>query len=518
MNAPHARFAPGIGLDAPVGPEFAAVLTPAALSFVAFLQRGFRQRRHEILESRARRQAERDAGRAPDLLPETAHIRADDTWRVAACPADLADRKVELITPARRPALAEALRSGANTCLADIEDTIAPDWANIVEAQIALCEAAGAASAPRDATSHTAALLVRPRGWHLEESHMLVDGRPCAAAIFDFGLHFFHNAKVLIARGSAPYYCLPKLRSHLEARLWNDIFCLAQDELGVPRGSLRATVMIETLDAAFEMDEILYELREHCAGLKFGERDYLSSVIRTLHRRAGFCLAERIALEAPARFVRSCGLLLVKTCHHRGTHAIGATATDVPISASVAANDAAFAQASATMERDASQGFDGTSIVHPGMLAVARGAFERIIPGPNQIARQLDDIAVDIPAMLDFPLDPGLSEPGLRREIRIGVCWFAGWLGGAGHVTLDNRIEDTAGAELARALVWHWIRSPKGVLADGRKISREMVSMMVHAAADGAGATLQAANLFERLCLDDEFTTFVTVATGSRID
>jgi malate synthase len=507
MSTSQPTFSPGIAINAPVGPEAAELLTPAALSFVAFLQRGFRQRRNELLEARVRRQADRDAGRAPDLLPETAHIRADETWKIAACPPDLADRKVELAVPARRAALAEALASGASACVADLEDAIAPTWENIIEAHMALGDVRA-----------NAALQIRPRGLHLEESRVLVDGFPCAAAIFDFGLHFFHNAKNLIARGTGPYYCLPKLQSHLEARLWNDIFCLAQDELGLPRGSIRATAMVETLDAAFEMDEILYELREHCAGLKFGRQDYLFSVIKALRRRAGFCLAGRMAMDSQVPFLRDCGLLLVKTCHRRGALAIGATSTDVPISASVAANDAAFAQARETMERDANHGFDGTGVAHPGMLPTASGVFERIIPGPNQAARQHEDIIVDVPALLDFPSDAAISEQDLRREIRIGVCWLEGRLAGSGCVTLDNRIEDAAGAELARALVWHWIRSPRGVLADGRKVTRDMVSALVQAlAASGSDATRLAANAFLRLCLDEEFATFFNSAPGMPI-
>ena len=540
MSAPLSfsppSYAPGIEVRAPVNPAFAEILTPDAVALVAKLQRGFGLRRDEILAARAQRQKDWDAGKLPGFLAETAHIRADESWQVGPCPPDLSDRRVEITGPVDRMTVIHAMNSGAPTFMADFEDSHTPTWINQIEGQINLRDAIRRTIAFTDESGNTsqlndetATLMVRPRGWHLPEKHITVDGEPVSGAMFDFALYMFHNAKELLARGSGPYFYLPKLESHLEARLWNDIFCLTQDELGIPRGSVKATCLIETLPAVFEMDEILYELKEHSAGLNAGRRDYLFSAIKKLRMRQDFCLADRAQVTMTAPFMRSCCLLLVKTCHRRGAFAIGGMAAQIPVGEDHAANDAAMARVKADKEREAADGFDGTRVAHPGLVAIAMSVFDQVMPTPNQIGWRRDDVNISAGELLDFGPEGPITEAGLRMNINVGIQYLGAWLGGNACVPIFNLIEDIATAEISRAQIWQWIRSPKGVLSDGRKVSRALVAAMVpeellkireYLGEPGwrAGKYEDAARIFEGLCMADDFVEFLTLPAYDAID
>ena len=536
MHAPQSIFAPGIEITAPVSPAFAEILTPEALLFVAKLQRGFGVRREELLTARAARQQEWDAGKLPDFLPETAHIRADVSWRVNPCPPDLQDRRVEITGPVDRKMVINALNCGANTFMADFEDSNTPTWSNQIEGQINLRDAVRRtisltteAGKSYSLNEKTAALIVRPRGWHLVEKHMLVDGAPVSGGMFDFGLYFFHNAKELLKRNSGPYFYIPKLESHLEARLWNDIFCLAQDELGIPRGTIKATCLIETLLAAFEMDEILYEMKEHSAGLNAGRWDYIFGAIKKLRMNQDFCLAERAQVTMTAPFMRPYCLLLVKTCHKRGAFAMGGMAAQIPIKNDAAANDVAMARVKADKQREASDGYDGTWVAHPGLTAIAKAEFDAVMKTPNQITRQRDDVNVTAKDLLNFGPEGPITEAGLRMNINVGIQYIGSWLGGNGCVPIFNLMEDAATAEISRSQIWQWIRSPKGKLDDGRKITKEMLSSMVPQempkireylgeAGWALGKYELAAAMFEEMCLNDNFVEFLTLPAYDKID
>ncbi len=536
MNAPATTIAPGIEIRAPIPPEYASILSPEAMTFVAFLQRGFGQRREDLLKARARRQVALDAGHLPDFLPETTHIRADDSWSVGVCPPDLQDRRVEITGPVDRKMVINALNSGASTFMADFEDSNTPTWANQVTGQINLREAArgtlcftGEGGKRYRLNEKTATLMVRPRGWHLDEKHVFIDGKPCSGAIFDFALYLFHNARKLIERGSGPYYYLPKLESHHEARLWNDIFCLAQDELGIARGTIKATCLVETLLAAFEMDEILYEMKEHSAGLNAGRRGYIFSVIKKLRASQDFCLADRAQVTMTAPFMRACCLLLVKTCHRRGAFAIGGMAAQIPIHDDPAANEAAMARVRADKQREASDGYDGTWVARPGLVTIAKGEFDSVMATPNQTARQRDDVNIGARDLLDFSPAGPITEAGLRLNVNVGIHYLGAWLAGNGCVPIHNSMEDAATAEISRSQVWQWIRSPMGLLADGRKVSREMVAIMVAEELDhvrrnlgetqwDAGRYPEAARMFEKMCVDDAFVEFLTLPAYACID
>ena len=536
MNAPQPIFAPGIEIKAPISTEFAEILTPEALAFAARLQRGFGERRTELLTARAKRQEEWDAGKLPDFLPETAHIRADDSWKVNPCPADLQDRRVEITGPVDRKMVINALNCGALTYMADFEDSNTPTWSNQIEGQINLRDAiaktisfTGDNGKSYKLNDKTATLIVRPRGWHLDEKHVLVDGTPISGGIFDFALYFFHNAKNLIANGSGPYFYLPKMESHLEARLWNDIFCLAQDELGIPRGTIKATVLIETLLAAFEMDEILYEMKEHSAGLNAGRWDYIFGAIKKLRVNKDFCLADRAQVTMTAPFMRPYCLLLVKTCHKRGAFAMGGMAAQIPIKNDAAANDAAMARVKADKEREATDGYDGTWVAHPGLVEIAKAEFDKVMKTPNQISRLRDDVNVAAKDLLNFGPEAPITEGGVRMNVNVGIQYIGSWLGGNGCVPIFNLMEDAATAEISRSQIWQWIRSPKGKLDDGRKITKEMISSMVPQelpkikeylgeAGWTAGKYEEAAKMFEELCLNDNFVEFLTLPAYDRID
>jgi malate synthase len=523
----HITLPAGMSIAAPVLPEYGRVLTPAALDFVASLQRRFGARRLELLEARAERQRRFDAGRMPDFLPETASIRASE-WKVADQPRDLQDRRVEITGPTDRKMVINALNCGAATFMADLEDANCPTWDNMVSGQANLMDAVR-----RDISfeqngrryalaERTAVLIPRPRGWHLEEKHVLVDGKPVAGALFDFGLSFFHNAAELIERGSGPYYYLPKMESHLEARLWNDVFVFAQDALGIAQGSVRATALIETLPAAFEMDEILWELRAHSAGLNIGRWDYIFSCIKKLRSRRDFCLADRAQVTMTAPFMRAYALLLVKTCHRRNAPAMGGMAAQIPIKNDPAANDAAMAKVRADKEREATDGCDGTWVAHPGLVPIAREVFDRHMPGPNQYGKQRPDVEVSAGDLLDFQPGTPITEAGLRNNIQVGIQYIGSWLSGNGCVPIFNLMEDAATAEISRSQVWQWIRSPKGVLDDGRKVTRELfhelmadelkkTPAIVGADAYAAGRYAEGAKLFEEITASDDYVEFLTL-------
>jgi len=524
----NAAFPSGVEVRAPITPQYAGILTPEALAFLAGLARAFEPRRRDLVAARARRQAEFDAGQLPDFLPDTAHIR-NSSWTVAAAPPDLQDRRVEITGPTDRKMVINALNCGANVYMADFEDSNTPTWKNLIEGQLNLRDAVNRSIEFRSGdgkhyrlNERTATLLVRPRGWHLPESHVLVDGEPVSGAIFDFALYFFHNARTLITNGSGPYFYLPKMESHLEARLWNEIFIAAQRTLGIPRATIKATVLIETVLAAFEMDEILYELREHCVGLNIGRWDYIFSCIKKFRNRRDFCLADRAHVTMTAPFMRAYALLLVKTCHRRGAFAMGGMAAQIPVKNDPAANEAALEKVRADKLREVTDGCDGTWVAHPGLVAVAKALFDEHMPTPNQIHRRRDDVSVSARELLDFQPERPITEAGLRNNISVGIQYLGAWLAGNGCVPVYNLMEDAATAEIARSQIWQWIRSPKGVLEDGRKVDGVLVTQLIESelprirqllGEDGwrAGRYALAAELFEDLVTRDDYAEFLTL-------
>ncbi len=528
-------YGPGISISGAVTPEYAQILTPEALQFAARLQRAFGDRRNELLARRAARQAEFDAGRLPDFLPATRAVREAD-WVCAPVPADLQDRRVEITGPVDRKMIINALNSGARVFMADFEDANTPRWDNNLQGQINLRDAirrridyVSPEGKPYRLQDRTAVLFVRPRGWHFPEKHVHVDGQPMPGGLFDFALYCFHNAKELVARGSGPYFYLPKLESHLEARLWNDVFVMAQDELGLPRGTIKATVLIETIVAAFEMDEILHELREHSAGLNAGRWDYIFSCIKKLRSNRDFCLADRALITMTTHFMRSYAELLIRTCHRRNIHAMGGMAAQIPVKNDERANAEAFARVKADKEREATIGHDGTWVAHPALVPVADEAFNRLMPTPNQIAQKpRADVNVTAADLLRFEPAQPITEAGLRLNINVAIQYLGAWLAGQGAVPIFNLMEDAATAEISRSQVWQWMRSPKGVLDDGRKVTRTMVGAMIPEELAAIGALLgdaapagryaEAADIFANLVNDDTFVEFLTLPAYERID
>jgi len=518
----------GVEIRGRMTPEYAEILTFEALSFLAKLHRNFDARRRQLLDARAARQKQLDAGVLPDFLPETKAIRAAE-WRVAPVPADLQDRRVEITGPTDRKMVINALNSGANMFMADFEDSSTPTWDNLIQGQINMRDAVrGVISfvSPEGKSyklnPKTATLLVRPRGWHLSEKHIEVDGEPMSGSLVDFGLYFFHNAKARLAKGSGTYLYLPKMESHREARLWNEVFVAAQNELGIPHGTVKATVLIETILASFEMDEILYELRHHSAGLNCGRWDYIFSCIKKFRNRDGFVLADRAQVTMTSPFMRAYSLLLIKTCHRRGTFAMGGMAAQIPIKNDAAANEAALAKVRADKDREATDGHDGTWVAHPGLVALAKEAFDKVMKTPNQIHRQRDDVKMGARDLTDFQPQRPITENGVRININIGIQYLGAWLAGTGCVPIYNLMEDAATAEISRAQIWHWIRSPLGTLDDGRKVTRELfrelvpqelakVREMLGEQQYAAGKYGEAATMFEQLTLDDDFADFLTL-------
>ena len=517
----------GINITAPVTTGQSAILTSEALAFIAELARKFGPVRQSLLERRVQRQAELDAGRLPDFLVETATVRNSD-WTIDPVPAELLDRRVELTGPAERKMLINGLNAGARVYLADLEDSMTPTWHNVLEAQVNL----------RDAVARTiqyanpdgriyqlhekvSVMFVRPRGWHMVEKHLQVDGKPVSASLFDFGLYFFHNAKALLSRGTAPYFYLPKMENHLEARLWNDVFIYAQQRFGIPRGTVKATVLIETLPAAFEMDEFLYELREHSAGLNCGRWDYIFSCFKKFGRNPDFILADRGLVTMTSPFMRAYALLLIKTCHRRNAHAIGGMAAQIPIKNDPAANEAALAKVRADKEREAGDGHDGTWVAHPGLVPVALEVFDRLMPAPNQLSNKRGDVKATAADLLRFEPQGPITEAGLRFNIEVAIAYLGAWLAGTGCVPIHNLMEDAATAEISRSQVWQWIHNPRGMLDDGRKVTQEMVRTMIPAALAGitagvkekrfvAGNYPQAAAVFEQLLAKEPMVEFLT--------
>jgi malate synthase len=525
----------GVEITGELGPRFSEILTPDALAFVAKLERTFGQRRLESLQRRAERQAALDRGETLDFLPETKHVR-DSDWVCAPIPADIRDRRVEITGPTDRKMVINALNSGAKIFMGDFEDANAPTWRNMVEGQINLWDAIRRKiefTSPEGKEyrlkEKVAVLMPRPRGWHLVEKHMLVDGKPVSGGLFDFGLFFFHNAKELLARGTGPYFYLPKMESHREARIWNDVFKLAQDELGIPPGTIRATVLIETIPAAFEMDEILYELRDHSAGLNCGRWDYIFSCIKRFRNKRDFLLADRALITMTTHFMHSYSLLCIKTCHRRNIFAMGGMAAQIPVKDNPKANEEAFAKVRADKEREAGDGHDGTWVAHPGMVQLALDAFNEKMPQPNQIDRKRDDVRVTAKDLLAFGPSEPITEQGLRTNVSVGAQYLEAWLRGHGAVPIFNLMEDAATAEISRAQVWQWIRHPRGKLSGGRKVTKELfrsvlaeelekIKNQIGAQRFAAGKFDAARELFDQITTTDDFVEFLTLPGYERLD
>lgn len=504
------------------------ILTPEALTFLAQMHRLFDERRRDLLQLRIERQPEIDAEKLPDFPRETFHIRNSE-WVISPVPEDLQDRRVEITGPVDRKMVINALNSGANVFMADFEDSNAPTWKNVVQGQVNLRDAV------KGSIQHTgpegkdyalnkkdlATLMVRPRGWHLTENHLLVDGQPMSASLFDFGLYFFHNVEQLLRKGSGPYFYLPKMECHREARLWNDVFVFAQGALDIPQGTIKATVLIETIMAAFEMDEILFELREHSAGLNCGRWDYIFSCIKKFRNRPDFILADRALITMETHFMRSYSQLAIQTCHRRQAHAIGGMAAQIPIKENPAANDTAMAKVRADKEREVRDGHDGTWVAHPGLVPLAREVFDRHMKTPNQINLKREDLHITKADLLSFGPEKPITEAGLRTNIRVAIQYLGSWLGGQGCVPIANLMEDAATAEISRSQIWNWIQNPKGVLEDGRRVTPELVRAMIPQERENirketreSSAFTQydeAAQMLEKLALGPDFVDFLTL-------
>ena len=523
----------GLEIRGPINAVTAEILTPAACEFLAGLFRKFDARRLELLARRVERQRQLDAGHLPDFLPETAAIRADLSWRVVPPAPDLSDRRTEITGPVDRKMVINALNSGAKVFMADFEDATSPTWDNLLEGQLNLRDAIrrtitftspeGKAYALKP---QTATLVVRPRGWHLPEKHVFLDGKPVSGSLFDFGLYFFHNVKEALARGTGPYFYLPKMESHLEARLWNDVFVHAQAALGVPRGTIRATVLIETILATFEAEEILYELRDHSSGLNCGRWDYIFSCIKKFRTDPDFVLADRALVTMTSRFMRAYSLLAIKTCHKRGAQAMGGMAAQIPIKNDPEANEAAIAKVRADKEREAGDGHDGTWVAHPGLVPIAMDAFDAVLGDkPNQVDRLRDDVEVNGSELLDFEPEGPITEAGLRTNVNVGIQYLGAWLAGVGCVPINNLMEDAATAEISRSQVWQWIRSPKGKLEDGRDIDEALFRQVlgeelekVKAQFGDAGRYDEGAELFGEITASEDFVDFLTLPAYEMID
>lgn len=513
--------------------EYSQILTPEAINFLVLLSKNFENRRLILLEKRKTRQKEIMDDNLPDFLPETKKIR-ESAWTVAQIPVDLKNRKVEITGPVDRKMIVNALNSGANVFMADFEDSNSPTWSNNIQGQINLRDAINKTinfTNPEGKNyflnDHTATLMVRPRGWHLTEKHFKIRKKDISASLFDFGLYFFHNAKNLIAKHSGPYFYLPKLESHEEARLWNDVFNFSQDELGIPRGTIRATVLIETILAAFEMDEILYELRDHSAGLNCGRWDYIFSFIKKFKHSPHFLLPDREQITMEKHFLNSYVLLLINTCHKRSIHAMGGMAAQIPIKSDPAANEKAFEKVRKDKEREALAGHDGTWVAHPGLVPVASEIFNKYIPGSNQIDKIDKNINIASKDLLSVP-EGEITEKGLRTNINIGIQYLESWLRGTGCVPLYNLMEDAATAEISRIQVWQWIKH-KAKISGGNVISLELVKNVIKEELElikhllgsekfKLGKFELAARLFEKMVTEDNCPDFLTLGGYDYID
>ncbi len=522
----------GAEILSPLKPGYEEILTPGALQFVADLHRQFDRTRRQLLVARSERQSRLNRGEKPDFLADAKQIR-ESNWVVAPLPADLIDRRVEITGPVDRKMIINGLNSGARVFMADFEDSNAPTWTNQIEGQINLVDAVRRRIAYEDPTTHkhyrmnarTAVLFVRPRGWHLDEGHVLIEGERISGSLFDFGLYFFHNANELLARGTGPYFYLPKLESHLEARLWNDVFCHAQDALGFRRSTIKATVLIETVLAAFEMHEILYELRDHSAGLNCGRWDYIFSFIKKFSNDPGVVMPDRAKVTMTTHFLRSYSKLVIQTCHKRNVHAMGGMAAFIPIKNDASANEKVLAQVRADKEREARDGHDGTWVAHPALVPVAMEVFERLMLQPNQIDKKLEDFHATARDLLDVP-EGQITEAGLRQNIAVSLGYLEAWLRGTGCVPLFNLMEDAATAEISRAQLWQWVHH-KVHLEDGRLVDVPLCEKILDeelgkAQAIGNGASHRqaynaAANLIRDLVREPEFVEFLTVPAYKQV-
>jgi malate synthase len=525
-------------LNGSIEARFEEILTPRALAFVASLHRRFNARRKELLAAREDRQAQFDSGALPDFLPETAHIRAGD-WTIAPLPADILDRRVEITGPTDRKMVINALNSGAKVFMTDFEDANSPTWTNCIEGQINLKDRWAGKLDHTDAKSgkhyklndNPAVLMVRPRGWHLDERHMTVEGEPVSGGLFDFGLYAFHNAKPALAQGSGAYFYLPKLESHLEARLWNEAFLAAQEMLGLPVGTFKATVLIETLPAAFEMDEIIFELKDHMAGLNCGRWDYIFSFIKKLAAQSAFALPDRAQVVMGKAFLNAYSQLLIKTCHKRGAFAMGGMAAQIPVKNNPEANAAAFAKVKADKEREAGNGHDGTWVAHPDLVPVAMEVFDRLMPGPNNLHVKRDEVSISQSDLLAVH-EGTRSEAGFRENIRIGVQYIEAWLRGRGAVPIYNMMEDAATAEISRAQLWQQIRyglvltgidgKPVNATSDlfEQALREEMTRVEGEIGPENyaKGRFQEAIDLFRDLTLASRFEAFLTTSAYQLID
>ncbi len=518
--------ADNIEIKAFVSEEFREILTPEALRFVATLVKQFSNQRKQLLSKRVERQTRIDAGEMPDFLSETKEIRSSD-WKVAPLPSDLQDRRVEITGPVDRKMVINALNSGAKIFMADFEDSHSPTWESTIQGQINLRDAINRTIAYHSPegkkyqlNEKIAVLMVRPRGWHLVEKHVLINGEPISGGLFDFGLFFFHNAKRLIEKGTGPYFYLPKMESHWEARLWNDAFVLAQDSLGIPQGTIKATVLIETILAAFEMDEILYELKAHSAGLNCGRWDYIFSFIKKFRNHANCVLPDRALVTMATHFLSSYSLRLIQTCHRRGVHAMGGMAAQIPIKNDPAANQIAIEKVIADKKREVSNGHDGTWVAHPGLVPIAMQEFDQVMTTANQIDRLREDVEVTAQDLLTVP-SGAITLAGLRTNINIGMLYLEAWLRGSGCVPLYNLMEDAATAEISRAQVWQWIRH-NAQLDNGQHVTKELVEQILAEELEkikisvggetfSAGKYGLAGEIFQKISTNNEFVDFLTL-------
>ncbi|MCU0834743.1 MAG: malate synthase A [Chromatiaceae bacterium] len=532
MSAPNPKQ-PAVVLTAPTH-GFDDLLTPAALDFLVSLHEQFADRVDDLLAARHARQARFDAGELPDFLPETRAIRESD-WTIGPVPEDLRDRRVEITGPTDGKMLINALNSGARCFMACLEDAHSPTWRNGLEGQanlraavnrtIALITSEGRHYRLND---QTAVLMVRPRGWHLPERHLLVHGRPIPGALFDFGLYLFHNARALLEQGTGPYFYLPKLEAHPEARLWSQVFDFAEERLDLPRGCIKATVLIETLPAVFELDEILWELRDHVVGLNCGRWDYIFSYIKTFRNHPERLLPDRSAVTMTVPFMRAYAQLVIKTCHRRGAFAMGGMAAQIPVKDDAAANEAAFAKVRADKEREVSDGHDGTWVAHPGLVLVAMAVFDAHMPGPNQLGRQRPEVNPGRDELIAVP-EGEITEAGLRTNLNVAIQYLAAWLGGRGAVPIHHLMEDAATAEISRCQVWQWLRHPGGVLADGRRVTLGLVESLLGEEMDkirdevgvetfDSGRYRLAAELFADITRAEELPDFLTLIAYPHLD
>ncbi|KAN0067158.1 Malate synthase [Elaphomyces granulatus] len=494
----------GVAILGPLSPEACKILTKEATAFLALLHRTFNPTRKALLQRRVDRQAEIDRGQLLDFLPETRHIRENDAWKGAPPAPGLVDRRVEITGPTDRKMVVNALNSNVWTYMADFEDSSAPTWDNMVNGQVNLYDAIrhqidfkqGSKEYKLRTDRTLPTLIARARGWHLEEKHFVVDGEPISGSLFDFGLYFFHNAKELVARGAGPYFYLPKMESHLEARLWNDVFNLAQDSIGMPRGTIRATVLIETITAAFEMDEIIYELREHSSGLNCGRWDYIFSFIKKFRHNPEFVLPDRSAVTMRVPFMDAYVQLLIKTCHRRGVHAMGGMAAQIPIKDDLKANEAAMESVRADKLREVRAGHDGTWVAHPALAALAVEVFNKYMPTPNQLFNRREDVRVMANDLLNTNVPGSVTEKGIRQNLTIGLSYMEGWLRGVGCIPINYLMEDAATAEVSRSQLWQWVRHNVNT-AEGKKIDKAYALRLLQEQADSLGRKAPEGNRFQ---------------------